>query len=316
MKKLFFLFAFLGIAVVVFHSCKKDKVQSPGNDGQEISYTAQELSIWRNLSDFNSKIKSGLKSEEFITPDSAMWYLEALYNVQETSNKTFADLLTFKRTYSLEVNENGTVNMSHVISIYNQMLADLNIEFEQIDSDYKYSVIGDLEEIPNRDGDFTMDFTIGIGINPLFYYDPITTSDNWRSGNMKGKCTNPQWDSDAGIQLKMRLNNPSMAQDTSANWIIVEYLEADEDDFPNRIVEEYSTIGEPCIEYDELEYYLKQGHYILHNTPNQIPKGLRPDRHVFRYMRLWTNGANPSGNIYWHRYGVFYGIPSHIPPID
>jgi hypothetical protein len=245
-----------------------------------------------------------------------MWFLEALYNIQETSNKTFADLLTFKRTYSLEVNENGTVNMSEVISIYNQMLADLNIEFEQIDSDYKYSVIGDLVEIPNRDGNFTMDFTIGIGINPLFYYDPITTSDNWRSGNMKGKCTNTAWDSDAGIQLKLRFNNPSMAQDTSAKWLAFDYIIVNESHYPNRIINQSSTSGEPCIEYNDLQYYLKQGHYILHNTETQTPNGSRPDGYVFRYMRLWTNDDNPSDNKYWHEYGIFYGIPSHVPPID
>lgn len=317
MRNLFFLIAFVGLAVVVFDSCRKDKVQSLMNEEQEISYTAEELSVWRNLTTFNQKIKSGVRDEEFISPDSAMWYLEALYNVQETSNKPFAELVTFERSYSLALNENGTLNMSEVVSVYNQMLADLNIEFEQIDADYKYSVIGNLEELPSRDSDFTMSFVAAIGVfNPLFFYDEITTSDNWRSGNMKGKCTNTQWDSDAGIQLKSRFNNPSIAHDTTSVWTIVDYIIVDNDDFPNRIVNEYSTGGEPCIEYDELQYYLSQGHYILHNTLNNSPTGSRPDGYVYRFMRLWTNDDYPNDNKYWHKYGIFYGIPSHSPPIE
>ena len=44
MRKLFFLFAFAGLAVVVFHSCRKDTLQTPTDEKQHV-YTAEELNI-------------------------------------------------------------------------------------------------------------------------------------------------------------------------------------------------------------------------------------------------------------------------------
>jgi len=274
------------------------------------------MQIWRNLTNFNQKVKSGVRDEEFMSPDSAMWYLEALYNATQTTDTTFNDLVTFERTYSLAVNENGTVNMSDVVNVYNQMLTDLNFEFSQLTEDYKFSVVGDLEQQATRDGStVVLGLTGGVGINPLALYDPITNADNWRYGNMKGKCVDPEWDSDAGIQLKVRFNNPAMSSDTSGTWLIYYQTTVNHNNYLGKIFYEEAT-SDPCIEYSELQYYLSQGHYIIHNTSSQTPKGERPESYVYRFMKLWTNNNNPSDNQYWHRYQIFYGLPSNIPPIE
>ena len=315
MKKLLFLLVFMGLAVAVFYSCKKDGLNNQQPNSKK-TYTAEEMQIWRNLTNFNQKVKTGVRDEEFISPDSAMWYLEALYNATQTTDTTFNDLFTFERTYSLAVNENGTVNMSDVVLVYNQMLSDLNSEFSQLTEDYKFSVVGDLEQQPTRDGStITLGFTGGIGINPLALYDPITTDDNWRYGNMKGKCVNSQWDSDAGIQLKVRFNNPAMSVDTTGTWLQYYVPIVDHNEFPGKIFYEVAN-SDPCIEYNELQSYLSNGHYIIHNTSTDVPVGKRPQGYVYRFMDLWTNSDNPSDNKYWHKYQIFYGQPSNIPPIE
>jgi hypothetical protein len=317
MKKNSFVLITLVLMLCVLYSCKKEAgIANTEQTGQ--TYTPEAMALWSKLNNFNQKIKSGLKAEEFISPDSAMWYLEALFNVQQATDTTFDDVVTYKRNYSLNVNTNGTVNMSDLAAVYNQLVADLQSEMQNIDADYKFMIIADLQETTMKSGDFEMELTAGIGINPLIYYEPITTDDNWYYGNMLGRCVNTQWDSDAGQELLRRFNNPSMALPNPSpyKWInpyVTPILTHEQ--FPNRIFHENAT-SPPCIEYTELEYYLKQGHYILYNTSTDIPSGTRPPSLNYRLMYLWTNNPNPPDNEYLHYYQIFYGTPISIPPID
>jgi len=316
MKKVLFLLVFAGLAVAVLHSCRKDGLDSRNPEPQQKTYTAQEMQIWRSLTNFNNKVKNGLRDEEFISPDSAMWYLEALINATEATDTTFNDFSSYERTYTLTINENGTVNLSDVTAIYNQMLADLEYELNQLPQDYKFFIVGDLEEESTRDGSFTMDFSGGIGYDPLSYYEPISSNDNWRSGNMNGKCTNTQWDSDGGIQLKTRFNNPDFPWTTPPGntWIdIVPSNVLTYEQFPGRIFHEVAT-SDPCMEYTELQNYLTEGHYLIYNTSTETPVGVRPIGKSFISMVLWTNDEPAS--LYLHYYQITYGVHVNIPPIE
>jgi len=316
MKKINLLLLVLILIVSAFNSCNKKNNPLPEPTSTDHTYTAEEMALWRQLNNFNQKIKTGLKTEEFITPDSAMWYLEALFNVQQAKDTTFDNAKSYERTYSLNVNNNGTVNMSEVINVYNQLVTDLESELGKIDSDYKFLIIADLEQESLKSGAFTMNLTTGLGIDPLALYEPITTTDNWRSGNMKGRCVNPAWDSDAGLELKRRFNNPLLQGYTPTYYWINPFVTPilSHNEFPGRIFYEQAT-SEPCVEYTELQHYLTQGHYLIYNTPTETPSGVRPANLHFRLMVLWTNNNNPTDNKYWHKYQIYYGTPVSVPPI-
>lgn len=316
MKKINLLLLALVLMVSAFYSCNKNNNPIPEPANNVDAYTADEMALWRQLNTFNQKIKTGLKSEEFVSPDSAMWYLEALFNVQQATDTTFDEVKSYERTYSLNVNTNGTVNMSEVVNVYNQLVTDLESELGQIDSDYKFLIIADLEQESLKSGAFTMSLTAGLGINPLVLYAPITTTDNWRSGNMKGRCVNPAWDSDAGQELLRRFNNPLFEEFPNSSWINVYTTpNLSHVQFPNRIFYEYAT-SEPCVEYTELQHYLTQGHYIIYNTSTETPQGTRPAGLYFKLLILWTNNDFPSDNKYFHKYSIQYGTPINIPPIE
>jgi hypothetical protein len=317
MKKINLILLSFILMVSAFYSCNKNNNPTPEPANNGLTYTADEMALWRQLNNFNQKIKTGLKSEEFITPDSAMWYLEALFNVQQAKDTTFDDVKSYERTYSLNVNTNGTVNMSDVVSVYNQLIADMDYELGQIESDYKFLIIADLEQESLKTGSFTMTLTAGMGINPLVYYQPITTTDDWRSGNMHGHCVNPAWDSDAGLELKRRFNNPYMALPAPPYQWINPYVTTllSYEQFPGRIFHEHAS-SDPCVEYTELKSLLTQGHYIIYNTPSETPSGVRPSNLQFRLIDLWTNNNNPTDNEYWHKYQIYYGTPVSVPPIE
>jgi len=319
MNRFFFRVFTLLFSLTVLFSCNKDSKIVPVDNNNTSEYTADEMALWNQLNNFNLKIKNGLKSEEFISPDSAMWYLEALFNVQQAVDTTFDDVASYERTYTLNVNANGTVNMSNVTALYNQLVSDLDTELAMIDSDYKFLIIADLQQESLKSDEFNIKVTGGLGINPLVYYEPITNEDNWFYGNMLGRCDGTYlWESDAGEELRRRFNDPNIAFlipppykwiNTSSTPVLTHVQ------FPNRIYYEFS-VSDPCMEYTELEYFLQQGHYIIYNAPNDNPTGVRPASSNFRLIELWANNPNPPDNEYLHSYRIYYGTPVHIPPID
>lgn len=318
MYKYFFRALALLFSLTILYSCNKDSKIVPDEINSTNEYTADEMALWNKLNNFNLKIKNGLKSEEFISPDSAMWYLEALFNVQQAVDTTFDDVASYERTYTLDVNANGTVNMSNVTDLYNQLVTDLETELAMIDSDYKFLIIADLQQESLKSDEFNIKITGGLGINPLRYYEPITSDDNWFYGNMLGRCDGTYlWESDAGEELRRRFNDPKLAFPFPHNaWInphVSGILTAAQ--FPGRIFYEIAPSA-PCIEYDELETFLKQGHYIIYNESNESPSGVKPEDRRFRMLELWTNNPNPSDDIYMHYYQIYYGTPINIPPID
>jgi hypothetical protein len=304
-------------SLTVLFSCNKDSKIVPEDNNITSEYTADEMALWNQLNNFNLKIKNGLKSEEFISPDSAMWYLEALFNVQQAVDTTFDDVASYERTYTLDVNANGTVNMSNVTALYNQLVTDLNTELAMIDSDYKFLIIADLQQESLKSDEFNIKVTGGLGINPLVYYEPITNEDNWFYGNMLGRCDGTfAGQSDAGQELKRRFNDPKLAYPFPYNtWINPTHREVTPINYPTRIFNAVSPTS-PCIEYDYLQNYLKQGHYIIYNSPTSNPTGERPSGLYFKLMDLWSNNPNPLDNEYWHKYLIWYGTPVNIPPID
>lgn len=322
MKKLLFLFAFLGIAVVVFHSCKKDKIQSPENDGQEISYTAEELSIWRNLSDFNSKIKSGLKSEEFISPDSALWYLEALYNVTQASNATFDKLVTDTTYYSFNADENGKISMSDVIIVYNQMITDKQNKLDSFEEDTKFLVLGDIfEDETTRDFTTTIGLISGYGFKVLPFYEEITSIDNWYYGNVLGRSDGQfMWESDAGFELERRFNNIKNIEynipHDSAHAVEIKTRTAFPVNYQDDMYYVKWPIGDTLIQYQDLQNYLIKGHNnIIYKY--EIDGGKRPSNLDFLAVDVTTNdkGTYTSDSLYYHVYEIYYTTFINLPPI-
>lgn len=318
MKKISIFVLSAMVLLGIFISCSKNSNPTPEPITNGHTYTADEMALWNKLNNFNQKVKFGLKSEEFISPDSAMWYLEALFNVKQATDTTFDDVVTYKKSYTLDVNPNGTVNMSKVVEVYTQLVADLQAELEGIDSDYKFLIIADLQKSDLKSGDFEIELTGGLGVNLLNFYQPITTVDNWYYGNMLGRCDGQYlWQSDAGRELARRFNNPGYDLPFEYNfWINVDVTDPlSHDDYPNRIFYQEATSA-PCIPYTNMQHYLTQGHYIIYNGLEDVPSGEFITGKYFKVMDLWTNDEPPIDGKYWHKYTIYYGTPVYIPPVE
>lgn len=306
------------IVLMLALSCKKDQpVQEKQSHMQH--YTPEAMAIWHKLNSFNQHIKNGIKSEQYLQPDSALWLLEALFNVQMGTDTTFDDVRSYHKTYKLTLNDDGLARLSQLAEVYNLMRSDLQDELDTIASDYKFLIIADLKPIESKSDDFELELTGAIGINPLSLYQPFTELDNWYYGNMLGRCDGQYlWQSDAGQELKRRFNNPRVAIHGGVNsWTDVFVTDLlDGIQFPGRIFYFQTQGNPPCITYTEMRHFLEQGHNLIYNTSNQIPEGKRPEGKHFILLDLWTNPINPPDGIYWHKYQIHYGIPVLLPPLD
>ncbi len=315
----------MGLAVAVLYSCKKDGLsgQTPTVSGK--SYTAQEMQIWRNLTNFNRKIKSGVRDDGSMTLDSAIWYLEALYNIQEASSVTYNDLVIDTTYYTLQLNENGEVSMSDITTVYNQMVTDMQSKLDGFQTDYKYLILGDLyNSTTERDGTISLGLTRGFGINVLNLYNEFTSQDNWYYGNVLGMCNGDSlWDSDAGYELERRFNNIyvnySAPHDTVHAINIVPRV-AFASEYPDYMYNIVWPNGDTCIDYLDLRSFLVDGHNeILYKYENPDGTGgRRPLGKDFFVCDVTTNdkGAYLDDGLYYHTYSIWYANFVSLPPIE
>ncbi|MBI9038236.1 MAG: hypothetical protein JEY97_08905 [Bacteroidales bacterium] len=92
-KVLYFIFLITAIMIVV-QSCKKDEINEKQEN--ETVYTDEAMSIWHNLVNFKSKIDNPLKSGDYMSRDSVVWYLEALLNSTQVSSDSPFRLLSYR----------------------------------------------------------------------------------------------------------------------------------------------------------------------------------------------------------------------------
>lgn len=306
MRKLLFFIAFAGLSIVVFHSCKKDKVESPGSEDNSISeiMTLEDIQTRDRILNFRDNVGNHLKSGETIEIDSAIWNLESSINYTYCGHDfNYKPLPLDSLFYEIPLTTDGQALESDVDSIYSQIISDLTVIFDNIEADTKHMVFSDIEEIGfNRSGTSTsIIVTTSFGINPLFIYGSFDEGDDWMFGNNLGMCDDPTIESDAAEEIEYKLNNPENPpvfegteyftnpvprylanedwpnpdDDVLDNWYdyLVFYNETDY--YPENYHE--------CLEYEEMNFYLAGAATVINTF---YPLGLRPVGLTFMSINL------------------------------
>jgi hypothetical protein len=259
-------------------------------------------------------VKTGILDKEFVSPDSALWYLEALYNVEQSVDTSYNNLDLDTNYYTLIPDENGMVDLQQVSDVYDSMVADLNANLQSKNTDYAYLIIGDLSSYNvSRDGNYNMQLISGFGLDPLICYDPFYDIDDWYYGNMLGRLDGQYIGvSDAGQELQRRFNNPKNCMSQGGGyWVSVVQIEANSDIYPSYIYHGFSATI-PWIENINMDYYLSKGHSeIIYKY--QFVGGSRLDGKDFKSMIVWTNNPNPTNDYYFHSYTLWYGVQIGSP---
>jgi len=271
-----------------------------------------------------------------MTLDSAEWYMETNFNVDEARTEEPYRITRKDSTYYvLPLNKNGLVEFNDMYNMYNQMLSDLDsLEIVIADPDV-LPIFGSLELLTSNANEAEFMLVTGFGSYFNGNYAPFYDDDDWKWGNMLGHCdgTN-QWESDGGQELKVRLNNPFFAWAGPGSFIDDEekiphyydypdiYNEHPQPDSVDYFIFYQEGLGFfPCLENEELDFYLDKAHDIIYTyEDNFLPgsstlKGQRPAGKAFKNFNIWTpDGTLPNDDHWWeHVYFIHYGTRVNLP---
>jgi len=347
MKKIFFSLIILGSTIAMFYSCKKDTNKTPSDTTIETQHTDFEWEVYHKLKAYKHKKNSASRGLYPISLDSAEWYLDTQFNVEEARTEYPYKLEALDSTYfTLELNGSGMAEISAMSTMYNSMLDFL---YNIVATSEYIPIFGHIERLSSDNNEAQYVFRLGLGnyYNGNYapeYYD-------WKFGNMLGRCDGThQWESDAGQELKTRLNNPFFAYVTPGSFVgsdnekIIRYYNENGSANPTLYYDTYdehpqssqvnyfyyyetnaSSSYDPCLESEEIEFYLDKAHKIIYTSENDyipgstIHRGQRPEGLTYEWFTIDTpNGYDNSSNLYYwtHRYYIHYRQRVNIPIPD
>jgi len=338
MKKTFSIISIITVVFITLFSCSKkqndfvDKVKTN-------NLTEYETTILNKLTNFKHKLNSNLRDNDPMTLDSAEWYMESYYNVVEARTEDpYKNVRKDTTYYTLPLNSQGMVEFADMNSMYNQMLSDLDSLEYLIANPNIFPVYGMLDLLSSNGSSADFMLTTGFGSSYNGNYEPFDADDDWHWGNMQGRCDGTYlWVSDGGQELKRRLNNPyfqwagpgSFIDPVSRNAYYYEYPDVNNENPESNvgylIYYEESTINNPlpCLENDEMTFYLNKAHDIIYTFDNQnLPGtttlyGKRPAGKAFMSFDIYTPDGTVNNNYYWeHEYFIKYGTRINLPLPD
>lgn len=339
MKTFFNILTIFTITTLFLLSCSKNNESnmSPKNDNQALNN--YEKVIYNKLISFKQKLNKHYKTTDPMTLDSAEWYIESYYNVADARTEDpYKNVRKDTTYYVLPLNSQGLVEFEDMNTMYNQMLADLDSMEQVIANADVFPVYGMLDLLSNNGSSADFMLTTGFGSNYNGNYEPFDDDDDWHWGNMQDRCDGIHlWESDGGQELKRRLNNPyfawagpgSFLNSETINVYYYEYPDVNNQNPEPNVdymiyYEESSTTNPlPCLEDDEMTFYLNMAHDIIYTfddqyLPNTNLYGQRPAGKSFMEFDIYTpDGTATNGKHYWeHQYFITYGIRINLPLPD
>ena len=182
MKNIIRIFTFMLTVSIFFTACNKDT--SLTEEVKNIDPTEQKIL------NFKEQMKSGDKSGETMSIDSAVWYIEAALNytyciVPQDVVGNGLNFNTSSDSISFNINvNNGVVTLQDATNSYEQMKVEINSLLAGINYDVKFMNIIDVEY---EDGEFNVIYVIKFSETANKYLYNIT--DSWYAGDDLGNCS-------------------------------------------------------------------------------------------------------------------------------
>ena len=274
----------MAIFALMINGCQKDH---PADTGQtQIMQNTGAKMLIEKFNYFRNKMQSNLKTGDYITLDSAIWYTEATLSYDHAyPDSTSEDFHTQSTFYTLSVDNNNMVSMEDVQTVYGLMQDSLSYHLSLIDEEVKFIAFADvqLNGVENNVASLEMISGYGTGL-VLGFYDPFEEDDDWIWGTigsfpLAGKCDGTQIGvSDGSNELQCRFNHPNIVPITYPYYTDFETVYKGFVEKNNVAVTYFNDQGiwDDCLTNDELSYYLEEGHILIYNSPDDPDFGFRP----------------------------------------
>jgi hypothetical protein len=298
-----------------FFSCKKDSINT-----EKVNESTRNVE--KLILDFKAKLDATLKDGTTYAADSAVWYVEALLNYEMANNAhNFAELKFYRDSILLN-GANGEFaieELNAAYSYFNSMITGILEQSEDPSLHIDFVNIS-LKETGLKTFTNALEITVCTGISTPINYALFDEDEDWYWGNNLGACGDNQSPAatDAADELEYKFNRPLSVGPsgyfTSIESIEVDGLPYDDENNPgpwcNAMIfyyeAPYEPPDDPCLESEELNYYLSKFDYIVNDN--------KPSGKIFKSVNVFED-ILPNGELpnYYHKYDLFYGVLSENP---
>lgn len=317
MKKYIFLTLMLSASIITIFSCRKSFEPQPNQVQVVNSSNDTEMKI----QEFLNRMHSNLKAETTYSIEDAIWYAEATLNfTYAIYDSSFITLSRETSTFSIDLNQDNTINESALLEAYENMVDSLAEHYGDIPSLTKHVVLCDVinNGVSSRILHLSMISVIGVGYT-MYQSGTFGPTDYWYAGALLGKCGEYSGyeGRDATTELEYKLIHQLVYPPQNMR---VYYTDIDSVQRVNPFYYEYPNsprgfrgyyfssedpdAGIQCLPPSELNFYISTNGipYIIEDNDTYIDKEFCLINVIYEYM---------AGDDYWietHLFTISYGI--------
>jgi len=308
------------LTLAILTNCKKETVQNTNIPNEKY----KDKMIVSQIKNFKTKIKSDLKSNEEISIDSAIWYLEAALNFTYARANNTRDIINIDSVLvTVPTTQNNMILISDIALVYDILVDSLSVFYHSISGE-KGLIFTDIatSELTNISVLLKMTSMITTGGGSgLFDFGP---DDYWKWGFELGKCDGTMQPWDASSQLTSHANMDGCVLPISC------YTSVEKTDriYPYSVSTSspnpfgygdyllFETSGlypevHQCLTPDALNYYL--------DALKTIATLYQPsNKNIIKYYCSWDAAYDPGYWVHVHFAQITYGVPILVsdPPED
>jgi len=327
--------------LLIVHSCTKEEAQTLKS--QDNKLTPYEIKVHNTIKGFIRTIEMyrenpHYKSGQLVSPDSALWLLEATINYSHGfPNEFYTGHEVEELTLVIPKTSGGMIDIAVLTQKYDEMKSNITAVYYGSSFTDKGLVLVDLEEEAQTETELILSVQTvtgergvdpgspGVGID-----GPFEEGDDWWYGEDEGKCNGqPVYKSDAAKELKNVMNAYLADINSNYSFINIQLIEkkggqpdvrrVNDPEPPDNSYDYYLfhasevivpfNMGMLCLEYPMMNTYYSLLKYLLFTViPADLPPGFSISHiSVYEGNWGWTEETNPSPKYYFHKGSFHYG---------
>lgn len=298
MKSKFFILGCTALMVAgIFYSCSKDQ---PAADEQNntVQITDADRAVAGRILEFRHKLElkknnPTLKSSEIIAIDDARFDVETNFNATYGfPDEKYEKTSTESTLVYLPVVDNNSTTINDMLALYDECLNKVLEIYNSSTLENKELLFINLKkgEIKGSQLQLYLNVVLGTKLTPGSYWEPFGESDNWKYGELLGKCDGSYFlESDAAKQIQGMLDIYRPIYWVSPPYRIVysidqaspyllygnEYQDADNNNLMFYIDKTTTlTDDDICLDYNEMNFHFNGHHSVIYDimpTSNNKP---------------------------------------------
>ena len=326
--------------VMVFMSCKKDKLTEPPLNNNQVvtTYDFKTNQVVQRIKKFDNRlkeVKQGIyRSNELVNVDSAMWNIESLFNITYASpDDNFVDKKIQELSFDVKLIDNK-LSIVDVGNLYDEIIMSVREAYRNdgfTDNKSLMSMFIEKEEVRSDGLKVKAVVVSGRTDQQQHNYEPVLhgpfdVGSCWYYGELGGSCDDPYLLTDAAELLEDTINyyhgyKPNKYPNCRNIYVNLTSIPLEGNEYWCNATQDYSIYYKVNCDKEDLyldandlnEYYYSEVDVIKNRVPTDpLYASLFDDDYVFMEVNIDGLRAYRENVIHQHKNYIFYGTPYSV----